>query len=601
MLRTLHTLLASAALSTLACAQGVGTPPNDLCEQAIPITCGAFVSGSTATATADGAPECITSVDAPGVWYSFTGLSGTVILSTCADHGYDTKINVYTGDCDDLVCVAGNDDGPGACYPGSEVVMVADAATTYKVLVQGYNGATGSFSLALDCPACQPPGEVLVSPADLMALVVWQGANPGAQYHVEFGPTGFTPGTGTVVTGTVGVDGPPAMISGLTPGTDYEVYLYEDCGNGDISVVRGPIPFTTSDTPPAANAFCSGAAPIACGVSVDGNTVDGVFSPAPWCASANVTAKGLWYSFVGDGSEVTLGTCGQAGYDSKISVFSGTCANLECVAGNDDGAGCGTTSRVTFLTTNGTSYLALVHGYQDAAGTFTLSMSCGPSCKPGVANEECVYADTLVPQLTGQCVPLEATNTCAYAGAFQNPPCDPYAPIIDVWFVLNTGPSTDHTITVDSLTATNLGIALYSSCDPASYIGCYAASQGPIILSGLLANTDYFVRVWNNGGDQAGTFTICDETSTLAGLEEVRGGSGMRVWPVPAHDAFMVDGLPTDARQLRLVDASGRLIRTQRVTGQGTQRIDISDVKPGVYMLVVGSAGADRVRRVVVE
>ena len=67
---------------------------NDDCESATSITCGSSTMGSTLVALPDNPPECGTPISAPGVWYSFTGVSGTVILSTCADHGYDTKINV---------------------------------------------------------------------------------------------------------------------------------------------------------------------------------------------------------------------------------------------------------------------------------------------------------------------------------------------------------------------------------------------------------------------------------------------------------------------------------------------------------------------------
>ncbi len=581
-------------------AQGVGVPPNDDCGQPIPLECGAFISGSTETATDDGAPECVTSVSAPGIWYSFTGISGTVILSTCADHGYDTKINVYTGECDDLVCIAGNDDGPNTCYPGSEVVMVADPGTTYKVLVQGYNGATGTFSIQLDCPVCQPPGNVSVSAGDVLAQVYWSAANPGSTYHIEYGPAGFTPGNGTEVTGVVGTDGPPALINGLVAGTDYEVYLYEDCGGGEVSLTRGPVAFTTSDQPLADNAFCSGAAAITCGGSVIGNTDNGIYSPAPWCASADVTAKGLWYGFIGDGSEVTLSTCGQAGYDTKISVFTGGCAGLECVAGNDDGAGCGTTSRVTFLTANGSNYFVLVHGYQENTGDFTLSMTCTDACSPGVANEECSSAQVLTPQLAGACVPLDGTNTCAYTGAFQNPPCDPYAPINDVWYVLNTGISTDHTITVDSLSATALGIALYGGCAAEEFIACYAAADGPIVLSGLLANTDYLIRIWNHGGAEAGTFTICDETSVIDGVADVTNVEGLRVWPVPASDELNVSGVHAGARTLTLIDASGRTIRSQRTTGSsGTQRMLIDGIAPGPYLLRVDGTRSSGMRVII--
>lgn len=49
--------------------------------------------------------------------------------------------------------------------------------------------------------------------------------------NVEYGPAGFTPGMGTVLTGVTS----PQSISGLTACSTFDVYVSDDCGNGDIS------------------------------------------------------------------------------------------------------------------------------------------------------------------------------------------------------------------------------------------------------------------------------------------------------------------------------------------------------------------------------
>ncbi len=581
-------------------ATSLGAAENDDCEGAQPITCGTTTFGTTVGVAEDAVPECGTSISAPGVWYSFTAGPGTVVLSTCADHSYDTKINVYTGPCDDLQCVGGNDDGPAGCGYGSEVIMQAEEGVTYLVLVQGYNGATGTFGLSLDCPTCQPPEGLVVTTADTQALLYWTSANAGAQFSVEYGPAGFTPGTGTVITGIYGVDGPPATMTGLQADTDYEVYLSETCTDGGVSLRRGPVAFTTLVDPVATNAFCSGAVTIACDGSVEGNTSQGLYTPGPWCGSANITSPGLWYTFVGDGNDATLSTCGTAAYDSKISIFSGPCADLVCAGGNDDAAGCnGNSSRITVATLAGVEYLALVHGYQDAAGAFTLSMTCAAPCAPAVPNDDCVNAQPLIPQAMGSCEAVEGTNVCAYVSSGPNPGCDPYTLIQDVWYSMATGPSTTHTITLSAATAGALDMALYSGCG-SGFIECYDPTQGPVVLTGLLTDTTYYIQVWNTGGDNAGTFTICDEAPLLVGMnDEVQGG--LRAWPVPASAFINVEGLAPGASLIRLMDASGREISAQRVTGQGTQQIDLKGVKTGVYVLVVEAPSMKQVLRVVVE
>ena len=96
-------------------------PVNDLCENAIPISCGEIVAGTTIDANEDSAvaPLCDTSVTAPGVWYVYedtTGLASDITITMCnGTTDYDSKLSVYTGDCGapPFTCVVGNDDTCG--------------------------------------------------------------------------------------------------------------------------------------------------------------------------------------------------------------------------------------------------------------------------------------------------------------------------------------------------------------------------------------------------------------------------------------------------------------------------------------------------------
>ena len=57
-------------------------------------------------------------------------------------------------------------------------------------------------------------------------------------------------------------------------------------------------------------------------------------------------------------------------------MYSGACDALDCVAGNDDGGGCGLGSTVGFLTEMGTTYYILVQGFDGETGDFELTVSC---------------------------------------------------------------------------------------------------------------------------------------------------------------------------------------------------------------------------------
>jgi len=563
----------------------------DICLGALPIACGASVDGTTADAGADSAPDCDTPITAPGVWYTFTGTGGQMALSTCPDENYDTKLNVYTGLCETLVCVAGNDDaGPDAYC--STVTFNSVAEQEYFVLVQGYNGQTGAFALTLSCPSCGTPSALQAFPTDVTASVTWVSANSGSNYAIEYGPSGFVPGTGVVITGSTGIDGPPVSIAGLAAGTVYDVYVSEQCA-GDDSDPLGPVSFTTLTDPPAVNALCVGALPINCGGNVNGDTSEGLFSPAPTCGSANITATGLWYSFTGDGQDATLSTCGGSGYDTKISVFTGGCAAPVCVAGNDDGPNCpANTSSLEMQTTPGTEYLVLVHGYGQAQGAFTLSLTCATACTPQ-ENDACTNATVLALQPMSGCESSTGTNACAFATALPNPPCDPYANIVDAWYAFNSGGGTEHVLILEAGSAQLVNAALYTACDNPQYVDCFTEVDAPIALTGLAQNTDYLVRVWNGGGSEAGTFSICIEANFNLGVGSSTA-SPVEAFPNPASERFTVTGAQP-LTELRLIDTAGRCVWSEQQHGASTTTVNANGFAPGLYLVWADGAVVGRI------
>ncbi|MBG00632.1 MAG: hypothetical protein CMI36_16705 [Owenweeksia sp.] len=99
-----------------------------------------------------------------------------------------------------------------------------------------------SFTTNCTPPSCPPPtNATLVSTSSTSATVSWIGGGVGTNYNVEYGPAGYTPGSGTILSTTAS----PFMISGLTPATCYDVYVRDSCGLGDVSVWIGPISLCT--------------------------------------------------------------------------------------------------------------------------------------------------------------------------------------------------------------------------------------------------------------------------------------------------------------------------------------------------------------------
>jgi hypothetical protein len=99
----------------------------------------------------------------------------------------------------------------------------------------------GMDDFRLEATQCPSPTAISIGAlTTTTAEVIW---TTGGASHVQFeyGPTGFTPGTGTYATGTTS----PATLTSLTPGTIYDVYLRDSCAAGNLSFRQGPYTFTT--------------------------------------------------------------------------------------------------------------------------------------------------------------------------------------------------------------------------------------------------------------------------------------------------------------------------------------------------------------------
>ena len=135
----------------------------------------------------------------------------------------------------------------------------------------------------------------------------------------------------------------------------------------------------TSCTPasPINDLVCN-ATPITCGSNANGTTIGATNSGTGENQTCGTTQSqpGVWYSVAGNGQVMTASLCATA-WDSKISVFQGTCASLTCLGGVDDnGPGCtGTPASYSWTSVNGTTYYILVHGFSSTS-TFTLNLTC---------------------------------------------------------------------------------------------------------------------------------------------------------------------------------------------------------------------------------
>ena len=94
-------------------------------------------------------------------------------------------------------------------------------------------------------PSCLEPEDLISTYAAADSVVLnWTAGAGETAWNIEYGPVGFTPGTGTLVSSTATTD----TIAGLSLGSFFDFYVQADCGSGDLSAWTGPVSVGTAIT-----------------------------------------------------------------------------------------------------------------------------------------------------------------------------------------------------------------------------------------------------------------------------------------------------------------------------------------------------------------
>ncbi|MCF6128700.1 T9SS type A sorting domain-containing protein [Flavobacterium sp. AS60] len=503
--------------------EALPAPANDNFATPTAVSCGNTYTGDTTSATLDedNAPDGFTAdLDAPNVWYSFTG-SGTpqtVTVNLCGS-SYDTSVLVYTGTSGSLTLVAGNDDD-STCVSdtlNSRVSFDSDGTTTYYITVEGWNvGSVGAFTMDITCAS------------------------------------------------------PPQ---------------------------------------PPVNDDCSDAVTVTCGSTTAGTTALATNENMPVCGISGVTTQntpGVWYKYVGDGSDVTVTTCSPTitTGDSRIAVYSGTCGALTCIGGNDDAqaAGCATNtlaSVVTFSTVAGTDYYILVYSYTFTPGTnpinFELSVSCVAACTPATTNDECSTATqvTIGTPITG------ANNSCSSASlGTAYPSCgNMFGTYYDTWYWFDSGSVTDVTITLANQTGA-AGFALYSgTCGALTQVNGSCTTTGAATsLTGLSIGT-YYLRVFSTSPASRGSYdlSITDDGLGNGSFDS----SSFTYYPNPVKNILNLS-YNQEISNVEVYNLLGQKV-SSTIINANDAHIDMSNLPNGAYMVRVTSNDQVKTIKVIKE
>ena len=133
------------------------------------------------------------------------------------------------------------------CHDYNNLAVTVPADGIYYVAFHGKSPADqdllmiDDFSI-METPSCIPPSTLSAANITVdSAELSWMENGTATAWNIEYGPTGYTQGTGTIVNATTN----PYTLTGLTQATTYDFYVQADCGSGDTSTWFGPYTFTT--------------------------------------------------------------------------------------------------------------------------------------------------------------------------------------------------------------------------------------------------------------------------------------------------------------------------------------------------------------------
>jgi len=370
------------------------TSTNGTCANPIALNCGDNVNGTNA----DGGSNINTYFDdqswtGPELIYEIQIPAGNV----------DIQLTGLTADLDlflvsDCTNANGNLVASSTSSGNSESISTTVAAGTYYVLVDGYLGATSTFSLAV---TCNTPG-TCTDPIELACGENVNGNNADGESTI----TSYDGNAATApeliyrfetAGGLVTIN-----LTGLTD--DLDLFLLTSCANPidagdivDISIEGGTSaemisqtlaagtyfiavdgfdgatsPFNLSITCSGASGTCNNPLALACGDNTNGNNANGENNLSTYFDDADWTGPELIYEFQTTGGVVDF-------------VISGLTADLDLFLvtdckdpGNTQLAASTSTDNQESISTNlaaGTYYL-IVEGYDGATSPFSLSVAC---------------------------------------------------------------------------------------------------------------------------------------------------------------------------------------------------------------------------------
>ncbi len=360
------------------------------------------------------------------VWWSFTPSFSGILIADTDNSDFNTILSVHTGSGHPLTEIACDDDG-GLVILRSRVSVPVVNGVTYYFRVTGSSGASGDVELNLQVlPGEDLAGAILVPflPFTDVLSNVGAGTEPG-----EADATCQTNGTGSVwwrytatFSGTLVADtdssgfdtilsvhtgaghplteiacdddgGVPTSRSKLSfSATSGVTYYFRIAGFGGA---EGDVQFHLQTIPgdDLADAILVPGLPFADTLS---NVSAGLESGEATASCSAEVGRSVWWRYTPSFSGVMVANTDSSGFDTILSVHTGSGHPLTEIACDDDSGAPGGRSRLSFVVAKDSTYFIRVTGFNDAMGTVVLSLIPTPDNLNGAVQITSLpFADTL--------------------------------------------------------------------------------------------------------------------------------------------------------------------------------------------------------------
>ncbi len=330
-----------------------------------------------------------------GVWYAFAGVNTNLNVDISnVDPTFDPQVNIYTGDCNNLTCVASTDIGFAGA--GESLTFFADDNLYYFVNVGHYSGINnlpeGNFRIKIRDAAPnvikfenqlfnigyennQSIIPIERSEGTIGAVSVDYAPNDGTAYgNIDYGSAigTLTWADGDFAPKNIIVQMLPDAI--IDPLETFTIILSNPINatidSFDITN-SGLVTIIDSNAVPANDACAGAIAAVTLPYSHIQTLGESATNNAGFiaCGLGGIN-DGLWYKFTGNGSDITVAISDivipsiiDLTFNPQIDIYSGTCNTLTCINTIDDFYE-GENETLTIPSTLGTVYYINVGGYR---------------------------------------------------------------------------------------------------------------------------------------------------------------------------------------------------------------------------------------------